>query len=98
MEKTLKQDEIDALFQAAQSRTAPTEAGPNRGARQGRVIPTTSPPVWARFRPNSCRAISMLNDLVRAQPDAQPVRRISAHPISRSTWFQPNRFSSMSFC
>ena len=39
MEKTLKQDEIDALFQAAQDLDRPDAA---RGSRSVRVIPTTS--------------------------------------------------------
>src|SRR6202167_5472115 len=57
MEKLLKQDEIDALFQAA--RTKESESAPNVGAR---VLPynfSTS----GQISTEQLRAISMLNDL-----------------------------------
>src|ERR1700728_5203317 len=57
MEKLLKQDEIDALFQAA--RTKESESAPNVGAR---VLPynfSTS----GQISNDQLRAISMLNDL-----------------------------------
>ena len=58
MEKTLKQDEIDALFQAA--RTTAPEAG--RGEVRARVVPYNFSSA-GQISNDQLRAISMLNDL-----------------------------------
>jgi len=57
MEKTLKQDEIDALFQAA--RTSTTETGPEVRAR---IVPYNFSSA-GQISTEQLRAISMLNDL-----------------------------------
>jgi len=58
MEKTLKQDEIDALFQAARSSTKETQAA---GVR-ARVVPYNFS-LAGQISNDQLRAISMLNDL-----------------------------------
>jgi flagellar motor switch protein FliM len=58
MEKTLKQDEIDALFEAARS-TAPEEA---RSELKARVVPYNFSSA-GQISNEQLRAISMLNDL-----------------------------------
>src|SRR5436305_12358098 len=57
MEKILKQDEIDALFEASE-----TAAPPQRGAADERVMPFSFSAA-GQISTDQLRAISMLNDL-----------------------------------